>query len=285
MVETTTQTFASDVIEPSRSQVVLVDFWAPWCGPCEQLAPVIEKVVAAFGDAAKLVKMNIDDHPEVAGQLGIRSIPAVIAFRQGQPLDGFVGVQSESAIKAFLERVAGPAPDSGADLVAEADAARAAGDLDQAQALYAAAFQQDQENLAALAGLGLAQLEAGHVDAVKQLMTQLPPELLEDPRLQSLVSALRLADQAASLGGAAALQAALSQNPADDQIEFDLAVALAGEGDKDNAVVHLLNIIKRSPEWNDGAAKTELLGFFEAWGPKDPATLKGRRRMASQLFS
>lgn len=285
VIETTTQTFARDVIDASRQAVVLVDFWAPWCGPCKQLAPVLEKVVRAFAGSVQLVKMNIDDHPEIAGQLGIRSIPAVIAFRNGQPMDGFVGVQTEPQIRTFLERVAGPATDGVSELLEEADGARIAGDLDQALALYEAVLQRDPENAPAIAGLGQASLAAGNITAATEILNSLPESMRREPPIEGLEAALRLAEQAASVGGASDLQAAVDKDPSDHQARFDLAVALAGSGDKDGAVDHLIEIMRREREWNDEAARKELISFFEAWGPQDPATLAGRRKMSSVLFA
>lgn len=284
-IDTTTETFTRDVIEASRDKVVLVDFWAPWCGPCKQLTPVIEKVVAGFKGAVQLVKMNIDDHPEVAGQLGIRSIPAVIAFREGRPLDGFMGAQTETQVKSFIERVAGPAADGVDELVAAGDEARVAGELEQATMLYSEALQRDGENADAIAGLGLVSVAAGNLDGARELLGQLPPELRASAPIQGLESAIALADQAAELGGAAALRAAVERDPANAEARFDLAVALAGEGDHAGAVDELVAILRRDASWNDGAARTQLLTFFDAWGPKDPATVAGRRKMASVLFA
>jgi putative thioredoxin len=285
VVETTTRTFAKDVLEPSRRAVVLVDFWAPWCGPCKQLAPVLEKAVKAFDGSVILVKMNIDEHPEIAGQLGIRSIPAVIAFRQGQPMDGFVGVQTEAQIRTFLERIAGPATDGVAELLAEADAARAAGDHERAMMLYSEVLNRDEANAAAIGGLGMVSIAAGNLDAAKEMLAQLPPDLLRQAPIQALEAAVALAEQAAALGGPAELKARVAADPNDFAARLDLAVALAAHGDRDGAVGELIEIMRRDRTWNDGAARTQLIKFFDAWGPADPATVTGRRRMASVLFA
>lgn len=283
--DTTTETFMQDVIEASRDQVVLVDFWAPWCGPCKQLGPVLEKAVQAFKGAVSLVKMNIDDHPEIAGQLGIRSIPAVIAFRQGQPMDGFMGAQPESQIRAFLERVAGPPTDGVNELMEAADTARASGDHHQAAALYGEVLQRDPEHAAAIAGLGFVSLDAGDMAGAEEILESVTEELLAKPELQALAKAVRLAEQAANLGEAAKLRQAVEASPDDFQARLDLAVALAAEGDRDGAVAELITIMRRDREWNEGAARRELINFFEAWGPTDPATIAGRRKMASVLFA
>jgi putative thioredoxin len=200
-------------------------------------------------------------------------------------MDGFVGAQTESQIKTFLERVAGPATGGVDDILAEADAARAAGEAEQAMALYSEVLQREPENAAALAGLGMISVESGEVDAAKELLESLTDEMRAQPPLQALEAAIRLKEQAAGLGGAAALRERVTQNPDDHQARFDLAVALAGEGDRAGAVDALVEIMRRDREWNEGAAQKELLSFFEAWGPADPATLAGRRKMASVLFA
>ena len=283
--ETTTQTFMVDVVEASRERAVLVDFWAPWCGPCKQLAPILEKAVNAFNGAVALVKMNIDEHPQIAGQLGIQSIPAVIAFKDGQPIDGFVGAQTESQIRAFLERVAGPATDGVAELLEAADAARTAGDHHQAAMLYSEVLQRDGEHPGAIAGLGLVSLDAGDTAGAEEILASVTPELRAKPEIQALEAALRLKEQAANLGETAKLRAAVEADPGDHQARLDLAIALAAEGDRKGAVDELITILRRVADWNVGAARTELISFFEAWGPTDPATLAGRRKMASVLFA
>ena len=285
VVETTTQTFMADVVEASREVPVLVDFWAPWCGPCKQLAPMLEKAVAATKGAVKLVKMNIDEHPEIAGQLGIRSIPAVIAFSQGQPMDGFVGAQTEGQIKQFLDRIAGPADGGVAELLEQAATAHQAGEHEQAMMLYSQVLQLDGENVEAIAGLGMVSLSAGNVEQAKDIFSQIPDAMRADPAVEALGKAIGLADQAAALGGAAEHRAKVEADPNDLQARFDLAVALAGEGDKMGAVAELIEILRRDREWNEGAAQRELMNFFDAWGPKDPATAAGRRKMASILFA
>ncbi len=284
--DTTTQTFRADVLEASRTVPVLVDFWAPWCGPCRQLGPVIEKVVRQAGGRVKLVKMNIDDHPEIAGQLGIQSIPAVIAFKNGQPLDGFMGALPESQILAFIERVAGPIGPSRADEALEAaEAAFAAKDYPGAAGLYGAVLQDDPENGKAIAGLVRCELALGGLEQAKALLGSLSPDMQKDPAVAGARAALELAEQAASLGSPAELRGRIERHPHDHQSRFDLALALNAGGDRIGAAEQLLEIIKRDRDWNEEAARKQLVQFFEAWGPKDAATVKGRQRLSSLLFA
>jgi len=286
VVDTTTATFVRDVIEPSREVPVLVDFWAPWCGPCKQLTPVLEKVVRQAKGRVRLVKMDIEKHPEVAGQLGIQSIPAVIAFKDGRPLDGFMGALPESQVAGFIERLVGP--DAGPDLDAvldEADAMRAAGDLDGAAERYRAVAEVDPETARALAGLVQVAVAAGDLTAARELLDGLPAEKAADAAVAAARAALDLAEQAASLGDRGQLERAVAADPADHQARFDLAVLLAALGDRGAAVDHLLDIIRRDRGWNDDAARKQLVQFFEAWGPLEPMTKDGRRRLSSVLFS
>lgn len=283
--ETTTAAFRQDVIAESAKQPVLVDFWAPWCGPCRQLTPVIEKVVKAAGGKVKLVKMNIDDHPQVAGQMGIQSIPAVIAFSKGQPVDGFMGALPESQVKAFIERIAGPVGASPAEeMLKEAAALAEAGDSPGAAELYAAVLAQEPENLAALAGLARVQLEAGNPEQARRLLDTVPPDKRADPAISAVLAALELAERAASLGDLAELEQRLVHNPADHQARYDLAVALNGKGFKAEAADHLLEIIRRDRTWNEDGARKQLVQLFEAWGPMDEVTVGARRKLSTYLF-
>jgi putative thioredoxin len=284
--DTTTQTFAQDVIEASRQVPVLVDFWAPWCGPCRQLSPIIEKAVRDAKGAVRLVKMNIDEHPAIAGQLGIQSIPAVIAFANGQPADGFVGAVPESEIKAFIERVAGPTGPSDVDrLVEEAESRLAGGDIASAADAFGAALQLDPQSVPAIVGLAGCLHTSGQTDRAREILAALPASAESDPRVSAIRAQLDLAAQSADLGDVASLQARISANPTDHQARFDLALALNARGDREAAADELLEIIRRDRSWNDEGARKQLLQFFEAWGPTDEATLGGRRRLSSILFS
>jgi putative thioredoxin len=284
--DTTTQDFRADVLEVSRSVPVLVDFWAPWCGPCRQLTPVLEKAVKAARGKVRLVKMNIDEHPQIAGQLGIQSIPAVIAFKNGQPLDGFMGALPESQVTAFIERVAGPAGANDGDRAMEAAAAMLdAKDYPGAAGLYTAVLQADPDNLAALAGLVRCYIGLGELTQARGLLAGLSPAQEKDSAISSARAALEAAAQAEKLGQPADFARRLESNPDDHQTRFDLALALNARGDRAGAADQLIEIIRRDRTWNEEAARKQLLQFFEAWGPKDPAAVKGRQRLSSLLFA
>jgi putative thioredoxin len=284
--ETTTQAFRADVLEASRSVPVLVDFWAPWCGPCRQLTPVLEKAVRNARGKVRLVKMNIDEHPAVAGQLGIQSIPAVIAFKNGQPLDGFMGALPESQVMAFIERVAGPVGPSDAEQALEAAAeALAAKDYAGAANLYSAVLQVEPENAAALAGLARCFIALDELEQARGLLAGLTPQQEKDAAIAGARAALAIAEQAASLGQPTDLLRKIERDPGDHQSRFDLALALNARGDRAGAAEQLLEIVRRDRAWNDDAARKQLLQFFEAWGGKDPAAVKGRQRLSSLLFA
>ncbi len=287
--DTTTANFSADVIRESRNQPVLVDFWAPWCGPCKQLTPVIERVVRAANGRVKLVKMNIDDHPSIAGQLGVQSIPAVFAFVNGQPVDGFMGALPESEVKAFVDRLAKMGgTEAGGDpmdeAIAQAAELLAAGDAAGAAQLYSAVLQHDPENAKAGAGLAECFLAAGHADRAQAVIDQMPPEVLNDPAFAAVKTKLKFAEELAGLGDQAELQARLEGNPDDHQARFDLALIAQAKGEREIAAGHLLEIVKRDRTFAEDGARRKLLEFFDAWGPTDPATKEGRRRLSSLLF-
>jgi putative thioredoxin len=282
--DVTTASFRQDVIAESIKQPVLVDFWAPWCGPCKQLGPVIEKVVAASNGRVKLAKMNIDDHPQIAGQLGIQSIPAVVAFSKGQPVDGFVGALPESQISGFIERLVGPIDDGSAALMEQAAELAKAGDFASAIDVYGAILAENGENLEALAGIVKLYVEMGELEAARNYLEAVPEGKANDPAIVAARAALDLAEQAASLGDTAGFEAAIAQNPNDHQARFDLALALAASGKREEATDALIEIIKRDRTWKEDGARLQLLQFFDAWGPMDDMTRAGRRKLSTLLF-
>ncbi len=285
--DTTTQRFSADVIQESRNQVVLVDFWAPWCGPCKQLTPVLEKVVTAAAGRVKLVKMNIDEHPAVAGQLGIQSIPAVIAFRDGQPVDGFMGALPESKVREFIDKVAGPAG-PGAQIeaaLAAAQQALEAGDAQMAADIYQEILSVAPDNLAAIVGLAGLLVDAGEFDAARSVLDTVPADKQADASVAGVKARIALAEQAAKLGDAGELLRRVEADPKDHQARFDLAMLHNARGERTEAADCLLAIMKADRAWNDDGARKQLLQFFEAWGMTDEATLAARRKLSALLFS
>lgn len=287
--DTTTANFSKDVMDESRRQPVLVDFWAPWCGPCKQLTPVLEKVVNEAGGRVKLVKLNIDDHPAIPGQLGIQSIPAIVAFVDGRPVDGFMGAVPESQILQFIEKLAGPAGD---DQKAEIEAALAeatqlleAGDFQNAAQLFGAVMQADPENAAAVAGIAECMIAVGQYERASELLSSLPEELTKDAAVQAASKKLAQFEEARKLGDPAALQQALQLNPDDHASRLNLAKILNAQGNRDQAVEELLTIMRKDRTFEDDAARKQLVEFFETWGFKDPASISGRRKLSSILFS
>jgi putative thioredoxin len=286
VIETTTQGFIKDVIEESRRQPVLVDFWAPWCGPCKQLTPVLEKAVKAAKGKVKLAKMNIDQHPAIPGQMGIQSIPAVIAFSNGQPVDGFMGALPESQVVAFLERLTkGKIGGEEKDLLKAADEALAAGNVTDAANLYSQLLAQDSANVAALAGLARCYVQSGSIEQAKRTLAMVPDGRHNDAAVAAARAAIDIAEQAQSVGPVGELEQKVAANPLDHQARFDLATALNAGGKRAEAVEHLLAIVRKDRAWNDDAARKQLVQFFEAWGFDDPAAVEGRKRLSSILFS
>lgn len=265
----------------------LVDFWAPWCGPCRTLSPIIENAVQAANGSVKLVKMNIDDHPSIPGQLGIQSIPAVIAFVDGKPIDGFLGAIPEGEVKAFIEKVAGPTAETSgiADLLVEAEAALGHGNAERAAEIYAAVHESESDNLQAIAGLSRAAFALGDLARAKEALASAPAGAESDPLIAAARAEIELAEQTEDLGNPAELAALIEADPTDLAARFDLALVRNSQGDRIAAGDQLLSIIGADREWNDEQARKQLLQFFELWGPKDPATLAGRRRLSSLLFS
>jgi putative thioredoxin len=284
--DTTTQTFMKDVIEESKRQPVLVDFWAEWCGPCKQLTPVLEKAVKASKGKVKLAKMDIDKHPAIPGQLGIQSIPAVFAFVNGQPVDGFMGALPEGQVTAYIERLTkdAVAPEE-QDILKGAEAALAAGDAAGAAELYAQVLAGEPANVTALAGLTRCYVETGALEQAKQTLALVPEAKHNDAAVAAARAALELAQQATSVGPVGDLEQKVAQNPLDHQARFDLAVALNANGQRKEALDHLIEIVRRDRKWNEDAARKQLVQLFDAWGATDEMTLEGRKRLSSILFA
>jgi putative thioredoxin len=282
---TTTKDFIRDVVEASREVPVLVDFWAPWCGPCRQLTPILEKAVRAAKGAVRLVKLNIDEHPQIPGQMGVQSIPAVFAFQDGRPVDGFMGALPESRVNAFIARLIGEeAGDLAADIEA-AEAALASGDLNTAAQLFGEVLQQDRENVQSLAGLAKCYIKTGDLARAEQTLALVPPAKADAAPVASARASLELARKAGEAGDVETLRAKLAAEPNDPQTRFDLALALNAKGDRTGALQELLTLVAKNRTWNDDAARKQLLQLFDAWGPTDPATISGRQRLSSLLFA
>lgn len=287
--DTTTASFSKDVMDESRRQPVLVDFWAPWCGPCKQLTPALEKVVNEAGGRVKLVKLNIDDHPAIPGQLGIQSIPAIVAFVDGRPVDGFMGAVPESQIREFIDKIAGPATDNQqAEIeaaLAEARQLLEAGDHQNAAQLFDAVMHADPQNAAAIAGIAECLIAVGQYERAHELVSTQPEDVAKDAAIQAVSKKLAQYEEARKLGDPSALQQALAANPDDHASRLSLAKILNAQGNRDEAAEQLLTIMRKDRTFEDDGARKQLVEFFETWGFKDPATITARRKLSSILFS
>jgi putative thioredoxin len=287
--DTTTQSFMKDVIEESRNQPVLIDFWAPWCGPCKQLTPILEKVVRGARGKVKLVKMNIDDHPAIPGQMGIQSIPAVIAFVNGQPADGFMGALPESQVTAFIDKltkgVQAPGEEDITNALLGAEALLKEGDAASAAQIFSQILTLEPEHLGAIAGLARAYIKSDQIEQAEQTLAVVPEAKRNDPAISAALAAIELARQAKDVGPIGELEGKIAADPKDHQARFDLAVALNAQNRRADAATHLLEIVRRDRKWNEDGARKQLVQFFEAWGPTDEATVDGRKRLSSILFS
>ena len=285
--ESNTQNFMRDVIEPSRQQPVIVDFWAPWCGPCKQLGPALEKVVKQANGKVRMVKINIDENPQLAQQMRIQSIPAVFAFVNGQPVDGFMGALPESQLKQFVDRLGGQgsmAEEIEAALT-DARAAFDAGDIQTAAQIFTQVLQAGRENIGAIAGLVRCQMAAGDLENAQATLALVPPAKANDPEILSVTAQLEMALNPVDLSEIGQLKTRIERDSDDFQARLDLAVLLNGAGERAEATDQLIYVIRKLRSWNDEAARKQLVKFFEAWGPKDEFTLAGRRKLSSVLFS
>ncbi len=284
--DTSEATFMADVIEASQQVPVIVDFWAPWCGPCKTLGPALEAAVTAAKGKVKMVKINVDQNQMISAQLRIQSIPTVYAFWQGQPVDGFQGALPGSEIQKFIDRVAGMAGDGGlAEALTMAEQALAEGDAVSAAEIFAAVLGEEPENPAAFGGLIRAHLAAGNLEQAELFLSGVPAKIATAKEIEAARAQIELAKQAANAGPEAELRAAVQADPNNHQARFDLAVALNAAGKVEEAVEELLDLFRRDREWNDGAARTQLFTIFDALKPQDPIVLKGRRRLSSMIYA
>jgi putative thioredoxin len=285
--DTSTEAFMTDVIDASMKTPVIVDFWAEWCQPCRTLGPMLERAVAATNGAVRMVKLNIEEHPEIPTQMRIQSIPAVYAFKDGRPVDGFVGALPEAQVKAFVQRLAGKAGPSPLDEALEvAKQAFAEGDTATAENIYQQILQRQPDHVVALAGLARCALAANDLADAKDIIARVPAAAAKTAEVVSVLTAIELAERAAAATGTLGeFEHRLTRDPQDHEARLELANALFAGGQREAAVAHLLQIVKADREWNEQAARKQLVKLFEAMGPTDPLTVQTRKRLSSILFS